>query len=112
MLGFLIFNAKGAVVLSLLSFYYLLAFFYTSCMLHGSVICCCLHKLICCVCRGSFEHCCKQQPCSAIAAGADAFLMEALFRNEVWGFMQLPVSRENEAAACHSMIEGCRSDLI
>lgn len=51
------------------------------------------------------------QPCSdpiLYSAGADAFLMEALFRNEVWGFMQLPVSKENEAGACRSMIDGCR----
>ena len=41
-------------------------------------------------------------------AGPDAFLMEALFRNEVWGHMQAPVSRVNEEAVCQSMIDGCR----
>ena len=41
-------------------------------------------------------------------AGPDAFLMEALFRNEVWGHMQVPVSRVNEEAVCQSMIDGCR----
>ena len=53
------------------------------------------------------QACYKVRLCS-VAAGADAFLMEALFRNEVWGFMQLPISKENEGAACQSMIDGCR----
>ena len=37
--------------------------------------------------------------------------MEALFRNEVWGHMQVPVSRVNEEALCQSMIDGCREAL-
>lgn len=41
-------------------------------------------------------------------AGADAFLLEALFRTEVWGFMQQPVSEDNERAVCDSMILGCK----
>ncbi|KAL3159238.1 hypothetical protein ABBQ32_011210 [Trebouxia sp. C0010 RCD-2024] len=44
-------------------------------------------------------------------SGPDAFLMEALFRNEVWGHMQVPVSRVNEEAVCQSMIDGCREAL-
>lgn len=48
---------------------------------------------------------------SALYAGADAFLLEALFRNETWDFMLQPVSRENEDALCQSMIAGCRSAL-
>ena len=37
--------------------------------------------------------------------------MEALFRNEVWGHMQVPVSIVNEEAVCQSMIDGCREAL-
>ena len=29
-------------------------------------------------------------------AGSDCFLLESIFRNEVWEHMQLPVSEENE----------------
>ena len=43
--------------------------------------------------------------------GADAFLLEALFRNEAWEHMQLPVSEENESAVCRSMIDGCNQAL-
>jgi hypothetical protein len=35
--------------------------------------------------------------------------MESVFRREVWGFMQLPVSAENEQAMCESMIAGCEA---
>lgn len=45
---------------------------------------------------------------SSAYTGPDAFLMEALFRNEVWGHMQVPVSRVNEEAVCWSMMDGCR----
>lgn len=45
---------------------------------------------------------------SHLAAGSDAFLLEALFRNEVWDFMLQPVSQGNEDALCQSMIAGCR----
>lgn len=38
-------------------------------------------------------------------------MMEALFRAEAWGFMLQPVSPDNEAAVCQSMVEGCRSAL-
>ncbi|KAK9868112.1 hypothetical protein WJX84_011104 [Apatococcus fuscideae] len=43
--------------------------------------------------------------------GADSFLLEALFRNEAWGFMQMPVSEPNEKAVYDSMIEGCREAM-
>lgn len=43
--------------------------------------------------------------------GPDSFLLEALFRNAVWGHLGLPVSRENEEAVCQAMIDGCRSAL-
>jgi [ribulose-bisphosphate carboxylase]/[fructose-bisphosphate aldolase]-lysine N-methyltransferase len=42
-------------------------------------------------------------------AGPDAFLMESVFRREVWGFMQQPVSVENEQAVCEGMISGCEA---
>ena len=35
-------------------------------------------------------------------------MLEALFRNEAWGFMLQPVSQENEKALCQSMVDGCR----
>lgn len=44
-------------------------------------------------------------------AGADAFLLEAVFRQKVWGFMKLPVSRENEECVCTSMIDGSKEAL-
>jgi len=43
--------------------------------------------------------------------GGDVFLLEALFRNDVWGFMCEPVSEDNEKAVCTSMIEGAREVL-
>jgi [ribulose-bisphosphate carboxylase]-lysine N-methyltransferase len=39
--------------------------------------------------------------------GGDAFLLEAIFRNEVWEHMQQPVSEENEDAVCRSIVDGC-----
>lgn len=33
--------------------------------------------------------------------------MEAIFRNEAWGHMMVPVSRENEENVCTSMAGGC-----
>ncbi|KAK9801977.1 hypothetical protein WJX73_005616 [Symbiochloris irregularis] len=43
--------------------------------------------------------------------GPDSFLLEALFRNEAWGHLSLPVSEENEAAVCRSMLDGCTEAL-
>ena len=43
--------------------------------------------------------------------GADAFLLEAIFRNEVWEHMQQPVSEDNEQAVCQSIVVGCRAVL-
>jgi [ribulose-bisphosphate carboxylase]-lysine N-methyltransferase len=40
-------------------------------------------------------------------SGTDAFLLESIFRKEVWGFMSLPVSERNELAVVDSI-----SDLI
>ncbi|GAQ87091.1 hypothetical protein KFL_003310030 [Klebsormidium nitens] len=44
-------------------------------------------------------------------AGADAFLLEAIFRDAVLEHVCLPVSRENEESVCASMIDGLRSSL-
>ena len=43
--------------------------------------------------------------------GADAFLLESIFRNEVWEHMQQPVSEDNETAICKSIVDGCASVL-
>ncbi|EPS65495.1 hypothetical protein M569_09282, partial [Genlisea aurea] len=43
--------------------------------------------------------------------GTDAFLLEALFRNQVWGFLQLPVSRPNEEHVCRVVRSACRDAL-
>lgn len=42
---------------------------------------------------------------------ADAFLLESIFRNEVWGHVNLPVSEENEKAVYESMVSGCAAVL-
>lgn len=44
-------------------------------------------------------------------AGPDSFLLEALFRNEAWSHVSLPVSRDNEEAICTSMLEGLKAAL-
>jgi [ribulose-bisphosphate carboxylase]-lysine N-methyltransferase len=44
-------------------------------------------------------------------SGGDAFLLEALFRDEVWGHLAAPVSAENEAALAESMVAGCAAAL-
>jgi len=43
--------------------------------------------------------------------GRDAFLLEAVFRNEVWSFMELPVSEENEQKVDEMIIEACTKAL-
>ena len=43
--------------------------------------------------------------------GPDAFLLEALFRQQAWDMISQPVSQENEAAMCASMTAGCREAL-
>ncbi|KAG2485714.1 hypothetical protein HYH03_015598 [Edaphochlamys debaryana] len=42
---------------------------------------------------------------------ADAFLLESIFRSDVWGFMQDPVSEGNEADVCAMLSEGARALL-
>jgi len=43
--------------------------------------------------------------------GSDAFLLESVFRNEVWGFMQLPVSKENEQLVLDTLVGYCEGAL-
>lgn len=43
--------------------------------------------------------------------GADAFLLESIFRNEVWEHMQLPISEDNERACYQQLIDGCSAAL-
>ncbi|KAF5745460.1 Rubisco methyltransferase family protein [Tripterygium wilfordii] len=43
--------------------------------------------------------------------GTDAFLLEALFRNSVWGHLELPVSRDNEELICQVVRDACKSAL-
>ncbi|KAG7370777.1 SET methyltransferase domain containing protein [Nitzschia inconspicua] len=43
--------------------------------------------------------------------GLDAFMLESLFRKEVWGFMALPVSETNELAVVNAISEACESAL-
>ena len=41
----------------------------------------------------------------------DAFLLESIFRKEVWGFMAFPVSQSNELAVVDCIVEVCESSL-
>ncbi|GAB5029968.1 ribulose-bisphosphate carboxylase oxygenase large subunit n-chloroplastic-like [Nannochloropsis oceanica] len=43
--------------------------------------------------------------------GKDAFLLEAVFRNEVWSFMEAPVSEENEQKVDNMIIQACTKAL-
>ncbi|XP_051146046.1 ribulose-1,5 bisphosphate carboxylase/oxygenase large subunit N-methyltransferase, chloroplastic [Andrographis paniculata] len=43
--------------------------------------------------------------------GTDAFLLESIFRNSIWGFLELPVSRGNEELICKVVCEACESAL-
>jgi [ribulose-bisphosphate carboxylase]-lysine N-methyltransferase len=43
--------------------------------------------------------------------GTDAFLLESIFRNEVWGFMELPVSEQNELSVINSITAICQAAL-
>ena len=43
--------------------------------------------------------------------GSDAFLLESVFRNEVWGFMQLPVSKDNEKLVLDTLVGYCEGAL-
>lgn len=43
--------------------------------------------------------------------GTDAFLLESIFRNTIWGHLQLPVSWANEDLICRVIRDACRSAL-
>lgn len=43
--------------------------------------------------------------------GTDAFLLESIFRNAVWGHLELPVSRANEEMICHVVRNACKTAL-
>eukprot|EP00173_Palmaria_palmata_P005357 Plantae.Rhodophyta-Palmaria_palmata.ctg9344.p1 GENE.Plantae.Rhodophyta-Palmaria_palmata.ctg9344~~Plantae.Rhodophyta-Palmaria_palmata.ctg9344.p1 ORF type:complete len:154 (-),score=40.52 Plantae.Rhodophyta-Palmaria_palmata.ctg9344:126-563(-) len=43
--------------------------------------------------------------------GVDTFLLEPVFRRDVYGFMEAPVSPTNEAAMCEAIIAACE-DLL
>ncbi|XP_057948040.1 ribulose-1,5 bisphosphate carboxylase/oxygenase large subunit N-methyltransferase, chloroplastic [Malania oleifera] len=43
--------------------------------------------------------------------GTDAFLLESIFRNSVWGHLELPVSRANEELICQVVQDACKTAL-
>jgi [ribulose-bisphosphate carboxylase]/[fructose-bisphosphate aldolase]-lysine N-methyltransferase len=43
--------------------------------------------------------------------GQDAFLLEGVFRRDVWEFMDRPVSLRNEQAMCEAMIGACEDAI-
>jgi len=46
-----------------------------------------------------------------LLGGKDAFMLESIFRKEVWEFMSVPVSEENEGKVCDAIIEACTAAL-
>lgn len=44
-------------------------------------------------------------------SGADSFLLESIFRNEIWDHVSNPVSADNEAAVCAAMAKGAAQAL-
>jgi len=43
--------------------------------------------------------------------GKDAFLLESIFRKEIWGFVSEPVSEDNERGASTAVIDACERAL-
>ncbi|KAG8366384.1 hypothetical protein BUALT_Bualt17G0074100 [Buddleja alternifolia] len=43
--------------------------------------------------------------------GSDAFLLESIFRNKIWSFLELPISRANEGLICQVVRTACKSAL-
>jgi len=43
--------------------------------------------------------------------GPDAFLLEAIFRREVWGFCQEPISQANERSVCDTVVSSAQAEL-
>lgn len=46
-----------------------------------------------------------------VLEGTDAFLLESIFRNSVWGHLDLPVSRANEELICRVVRDACKTAL-
>ncbi|KAK9116656.1 hypothetical protein Sjap_015603 [Stephania japonica] len=43
--------------------------------------------------------------------GTDAFLLESIFRNSIWGHLELPISRTNEELICQVVRDACKTAL-
>ncbi|KAK9119172.1 hypothetical protein Scep_017265 [Stephania cephalantha] len=43
--------------------------------------------------------------------GPDAFLLESIFRNSIWGHLELPISRTNEELICQVVRDACKTAL-
>lgn len=43
--------------------------------------------------------------------GTDAFLLESIFRDTIWGHLELPVSHTNEELICRVVRDACKSAL-
>lgn len=43
--------------------------------------------------------------------GTDAFLLESIFRNSIWGHLDFPMSRANEEHICQVVRDACKSAL-
>ncbi|CAL1360352.1 unnamed protein product [Linum trigynum] len=43
--------------------------------------------------------------------GTDAFLLESIFSNTIWGHLELPVSRANEELVCRVVRDACKTAL-
>ncbi|KAF5449578.1 hypothetical protein F2P56_030010 [Juglans regia] len=43
--------------------------------------------------------------------GTDSFLLESIFRNSIWGHLDLPVSHANEELICRVVRDACKSAL-
>lgn len=43
--------------------------------------------------------------------GEDAFLLESIFRNSIWGHLDLPISPANEELICQVIRDACTSAL-
>jgi [ribulose-bisphosphate carboxylase]/[fructose-bisphosphate aldolase]-lysine N-methyltransferase len=46
-----------------------------------------------------------------VLGSTDAFLLESIFRQECWGFMELPVSEKNELDVINMITEACQRTL-
>ncbi|KAL9246367.1 hypothetical protein vseg_019911 [Gypsophila vaccaria] len=43
--------------------------------------------------------------------GSDAFILESIFRNSVWGHLELPFSPDNEELICQVIRDACKSAM-